>query len=1380
MVNEALPLELQDHSRVMDKDAADSVLASIATNSPELYKEISHKLMQLGRHASFEEGSTLRLSDLASPVSGRKAVFDFVRAKEDEIDDSDMSQSDKNEAKAALFTTAADDISNDTYKYGLASGNPFALQVKAKARGNKGQLSSLLSTPGTYANHKGEMVPVFIKRSYAEGLSPEEYWSAAHGGRVGVLCLDPNTEVRKPDGTAVALKDIRVGDSIMAVDSNGGVHPSTVKRVYDNGVQPVYEYVFRKLASREFVSVRATKEHKLLARVWRNKKRPAKGRELGPMGLTPLSKISVCKNHDNNAYVASLPTGVADASYGYDFPLALLTGMLVGDGCTTASMEGSVEFSCADPVLIEDTREYIAGFGLELHKTASANFTWTLRMREGVELDWVKAADGRRICNKARCTIWDMYGGKYAHQKEVPSDIWGWSQKSCADFIAGYTATDGCVCTPKSGRGWVSYGSTSLKLLEGVRDILAIRFGIWANPIAPPVTKGRVSPLYTISITHNESLRRFKSSIPLVGIKRYRLAAMDVDQVTNRSSASGCRANSCTYVGDMRTMDIEVEHPDHMFLLANGLISSNSTKTGTAKGGYLGKLLSAASMEAIITGADCETEHGIPVKPDDPDNIGAVLARKAGPFSAGTVLTKQVIADLNKRGVDEIVLRSAITCGLGKGICQQCAGKREQGGFPPIGYHLGAVAASAMAEQVAQQALNCWAMGTEVLMGDWSVKRIENIIVGDYVMGSDVLGSIKPTKVTAVFNNGLRECYLTTFVKNGCNHDSEPITVATTLDHKFRATRRVSGQLDAVNNFKPRILPIGTKSKYFYALPPSTYTGGGVYEPMSLLIGSLLGDGCYTEAVNGVHISCADASQIDDLGKDIAGLGVRIVKLAGHDYYYRLSGDASRNVVKEWLKTNGCYGKYAHEKAIPSVVDTWDNVSVSRLISGLFVTDGSVYLSDSNKKPGLALASTSVPLLEGVRRLLLLRFGILTSAITKTNKVGVSVRANEFGNKYVRMHDGYQFTITSYPAVIKFMEVIPLFGVKRQRLAGLLAGYTPKTSASATPNFGAFKRIAQERIGVLNTFDIEVDNEDHLFVLANGICGSNSKHSGKKHKGEGFSGFEVIKNLATSPETYPDRSAIATLDGIVDKIEPAPQGGTNIYIGGEVHHALPDMEVMVKPGDTVEAGDILSDGVANPSDIVKYKGLGEGRRYFADRFTKAFRDSGLGINRRNAEAVSSALVNHVSIDDDDSEGDGLVGDTVRYSDWSRTYKPRPDSIDTPVQKAVGQYMDSPYLHYSIGTKITPSVAKRLTKHGYTSTLVNKRPASVTPVFKSVVKTPEFMDDWMARLGSSYLETRLIKDVQLGAESDTHGLNPIPGLAKTTEFGSPPPGSISPY
>ena len=212
------------------------------------------------------------------------------------------------------------------------------------------------------------------------------------------------------------------------------------------------------------------------------------------------------------------------------------------------------------------------------------------------------------------------------------------------------------------------------------------------------------------------------------------------------------------------------------------------------------------------------------------------------------------------------------------------------------------------------------------------------------------------------------------------------------------------------------------------------------------------------------------------------------------------------------------------------------------------------------------------------------------------------------------------------------------------------------------------------------------------------------------------------------------------------------------------------LKVSVKPGDRIEAGDAVSSGLVSPADVVAYKGIGEGRRYFTNRFTQAFRDSHYGVNRRNVEILSRALVNNVQVENPDSEGDALPGDIVRYSAWASGYTPREGAAQVPVDKAVGQYLEAPVLHYTIGTRVTPSVVKALKRHGCTEVTANKTAPGVVPHMVSVAESPAYSGNWMARLGTSYLKDRLLEDVQQGAHSELHSTNPIPSLAKGVELG----------
>jgi hypothetical protein len=144
----------------------------------------------------------------------------------------------------------------------------------------------------------------------------------------------------------------------------------------------------------------------------------------------------------------------------------------------------------------------------------------------------------------------------------------------------------------------------------------------------------------------------------------------------------------------------------------------------------------------------------------------------------------------------------------------------------------------------------------------------------------------------------------------------------------------------------------------------------------------------------------------------------------------------------------------------------------------------------------------------------------------------------------------------------------------------------------------------------------------------------------------------------------------------------------------------------------------------------------------------------------------------VAINEQGGLGDFLPGDVVKYNSLAFSYKPRKDAKMLEPHKAVGQYLESPALHYTLGTRVTRKVADQLKQFDVGSVMTHPTPVGFTPNMVAVTKVPQYEDDWMARLGSSYLESRLLQDVHTGATSKIHGLNPLPGIAKGTEFGRP--------
>ena len=313
---------------------------------------------------------------------------------------------------------------------------------------------------------------------------------------------------------------------------------------------------------------------------------------------------------------------------------------------------------------------------------------------------------------------------------------------------------------------------------------------------------------------------------------------------------------------------------------------------------------------------------------------------------------------------------------------------------------------------------------------------------------------------------------------------------------------------------------------------------------------------------------------------------------------------------------------------------------------------------------------------------------------------------------------------------------------------------------------------SKEFIGDLPCFDIMVDHPDHLFVLDNDlICSNSGAYSAKKQ----ISGLPYIEAFVGSPETFPDRASVSTIDGKITKIADAPQGGKYIFVNDQPHYVLPNTDIDVKVGDEVEAGDIMSDGLADPEDIIRYKGIGEGRKYYAERFAKLLADSGAPTSARNAEMVSRSAINSIRITDPDGYGNYLPDDIVSYDKFEANYTPRESSKEWSLKKdktnVVGKYLEKPVLHYSIGTRITPKVINKLNEAEIDTILVNDEHPGFEPVFiRAQEITSKNSDDWLARLQGSYLKSNIIDSAIKGLDTNIkENINPYVRIGQGSDF-----------
>lgn len=279
-----------------------------------------------------------------------------------------------------------------------------------------------------------------------------------------------------------------------------------------------------------------------------------------------------------------------------------------------------------------------------------------------------------------------------------------------------------------------------------------------------------------------------------------------------------------------------------------------------------------------------------------------------------------------------------------------------------------------------------------------------------------------------------------------------------------------------------------------------------------------------------------------------------------------------------------------------------------------------------------------------------------------------------------------------------------------------------------------------------------------------------SKHTGGVAGADAgaVGGFKAIDALVQVPKKFPGGATHAQNDGTVKNVREAPQGGFYVTVNSDDHYIPAGVPVSVKSGDEIEAGDVLSEGVPNPAEIVKHKGIGEGRRYFVNALRDTYKNSGIHAHRRNVELVARGLINHVRLTDE--YGEYSPDDVVPYSTLERGWKPRAGAIMTAPKSAVGHYLEKPALHYSIGTRIGKKVVADLDRYGIKNIQAHKEPPPFQPEMVRGMANVGTDPDWMTKMLGSYQKSNLLTAVQRGGTSDTAGSSFVPGLARGETFG----------
>ena len=154
------------------------------------------------------------------------------------------------------------------------------------------------------------------------------------------------------------------------------------------------------------------------------------------------------------------------------------------------------------------------------------------------------------------------------------------------------------------------------------------------------------------------------------------------------------------------------------------------TALKTANSGYLTRRLVDVSQDLVVTEADCGTEEGLLMTPHIEGGdvvvplgdrvLGRVTARAAftptdkdnAVVEAGVLLDEKSVEALERAGVDEVWVRSAITCETRHGICSKCYGRDlARGHQVNVGEAVGVIGAQSIGEPGTQLTMRTFHIG---------------------------------------------------------------------------------------------------------------------------------------------------------------------------------------------------------------------------------------------------------------------------------------------------------------------------------------------------------------------------------------------------------------------------------------------------------------------------------------------------------------------------------------------------------------------------------------------------------------------------------------------------------------------------------------------
>jgi hypothetical protein len=149
------------------------------------------------------------------------------------------------------------------------------------------------------------------------------------------------------------------------------------------------------------------------------------------------------------------------------------------------------------------------------------------------------------------------------------------------------------------------------------------------------------------------------------------------------------------------------------------------------------------------------------------------------------------------------------------------------------------------------------------------------------------------------------------------------------------------------------------------------------------------------------------------------------------------------------------------------------------------------------------------------------------------------------------------------------------------------------------------------------------------------------------------------------------------------------------------------------------------------------------------------------------DTLARAFFDKIKVTKPEGLGEWSPGEIISYADFQNQYKPRDGNELRTAKRSIGWFLEEPLLHYTIGTRVTPKVAKFLEQERISQVRVHPDPPGFEPFIVRAMDAVAHDPDWKTRMGAFNLKKGFLDAATKGSRSSNQGTSPVPSLMDPT-------------